>query len=84
MLTVYPFGSGSLYTASYTVSASCAVSASFIRSVPSASNAGTVLFPQSGSRGKSVCIITYADYLTLQARIAEGYNEICTYDNVVL
>jgi hypothetical protein len=77
MLSVYPFGSGSLYTASYAVSASCAVSASLIRTVVSASAAGIVLFPQSGSRGKSVCIITAAEYDTLRAQSASGYVEFC-------
>lgn len=80
MLSVYPFGSGSLYTASYAISASCAVSASFIRSVVSASTAGTVLYPQSGSRGKGVCIITSAQYLSLQAGSGSGYVEICNFD----
>ena len=77
MLSVYPFGSGSLYTASYAVTASCAVSASFIKTVISASTAGTVLFPQSGSRGKSVCLISYAEYLALQAGSGSGYVEFC-------
>jgi len=79
MLSVYPFGSGSLYTASYAVSASHAISASFIKSVYSASTAGIVLFPQSGSRGKSVCTITYAQYLSLQAGSGSGYVEICNF-----
>ena len=77
MLSVYPFGSGSLYTASYAVTASHAISASFIKTVTSASTAGTVLFPQSGSRGKSVCIISAAEYAALQAGKIEGYVEIC-------
>jgi hypothetical protein len=80
MLSVYPFGSGSLYTASYAVTASCAVSASFIKSVVSASTAGLVLFPQSGSRGKGVCIITAAQYVSLQAGKLDGYVEICNFD----
>lgn len=80
MLSVYPFGSGSLYTASYAVTASCAVSASFIKSVVSASTAGIVLYPQSGSRGKGVCIITAAQYEILQVGIGDGYVEICNFD----
>lgn len=79
MRSVYPFGSGSLYTASYAVTASHAISASFIRAVDSASAAGTVLFPQSGSRGKSVCIITEAQYVTLQSLSGSGYVEICRF-----
>ena len=84
MLSVYPFGSGSLYTASYAVSASYAISASFIRFVNSASSAGIVLYPQSGSRGKSVCIITDAQYVLLQTNKLAGYVEICTSAGVAL
>lgn len=58
MLSVYPFGSGSLYSASFAVTASYAQSASYIAYVVSASNASTVLFPQSGSRGKGICFLT--------------------------
>lgn len=67
MLSVYPYGSGSLYSASFAVTASHAISASLITYVTSASNAGTVLNPQSGSRGQSVCLITYEEYLRLLA-----------------
>jgi hypothetical protein len=74
MLSVYPFASGSLYTASYAISASYAASANFIQYVLSASNAATVLFPQSGSRGKSVCLITTDQYNTL---IATSGSEVC-------
>jgi hypothetical protein len=74
MLSVYPFASGSLYTASYALSASFATSASFIQYVLSASSASTVLFPQSGSRGKSVCLITTEQYDTL---IATSGSEVC-------
>jgi len=62
MLKVYPFGSGSFYTASYAVTASSATSASLIVSVPTASTAQTVLQFVSGSRGKGVCLISYEDY----------------------
>lgn len=65
MLSVYPFASGSLYTASFAVSSSFATSASLISYVSTASIADTVLFPQSGSRGKSVCLITFEQYQLL-------------------
>lgn len=77
MLRVYPFGSGSLYTASFATSASYAVSASAIGYVYSASSAATILYPQSGSRGKSVCLITGAEYLVMQANIGLNYVEVC-------
>lgn len=78
MLSVYPFGSGSLYNASYAVTASYAVSASFIKYVISASNAATVLYPQSGSRGKSVCLLTKAQY---EEMIALNKMEICNFSS---
>lgn len=77
MLSVYPFGSGSLYTASFAVTSSVMISASMVDYVYSASSAGTVLHPESGSRGKSVCLITYGEYLVLQAQKEAGYVEIC-------
>lgn len=76
MLSVYPYGSGSLYTASYAVSASHATKVSYIQYVLSASNAGEILFPQSGSRGKSVCLLTTAQYLEM---VATGRIEICNF-----
>lgn len=63
MLSVYPFASGSLYTASFATTASHANTAQYITYVESASYAGKVLFPTSGSRGKSICTITYEQYL---------------------
>lgn len=78
MLSVYPFGSGSLYTAKYATSASFAISASLIDYVLTASNAPTVVFPQSGSRGKSVCLLTTAQYNTM---IATGRMETCSILN---
>lgn len=68
MISVYPFGSGDSYTAAYAVSASFATSASFIAYVQSASFAATVLYPQTGDTGKSVCLLTkeqYAEMITL-------------------
>ena len=80
MLQVYPFGTGSLYTASFALTASYAATASSIAYVYTASNAGTVLYPQSGSRGKSVCLITNTEYLVLQQKKEQNYVEICNLD----
>lgn len=77
MLSVYPFGSGSLYTASFAVTASHADKVERISYVYTASNAGTVLYPQSGSRAKSVCLITGAEYLKMQISQSFNYVEVC-------
>ncbi len=76
MLSVYPFGSGSLYTASYAISSSYAISASFIAYVISASNAATVLYPQAGVRGKSVCLLTKTQF---DEMVSTGKQEICNF-----
>lgn len=65
MLYVYPYASGSLYSASFAVTASHAVSASLISYVFTSSLAGTVLNPRSGSNGKDTCLITYEQYLEM-------------------
>lgn len=75
MLTVYPFASGSLYTASFSMASSFAGSANLIKYVDSASNANTILNPRSGSRGTSVCLITYAEFLYLQSN--PSATEVC-------
>lgn len=76
MLSVYPFASGSLYTASYAISSSFATSASFISYVVSASNANVVLYPQTGPRGKSVCLLTTAQFNTM---VSTGKIEVCNF-----
>jgi hypothetical protein len=76
MLSVYPFGSGSLYTASYAITASYAHTASFIKYVTTASNAATVLYPQAGPPGTGVCLLTMAQY---QEMIAFNKREICNF-----
>jgi hypothetical protein len=81
MLAVYPFGTGSLYTASYALSASYAASASTIPYVYTASAAGVVLYPQSGSSGKSVCLITGVEYVKLQVSSSFNYVEVCNFFN---
>lgn len=80
MLQVYPFGSGSLYTASFAITASYAPSAQFIAYVNTASKAGTVLTPRSGSDGKGVCKITTAEYELLKTYKLIGLLETCSFD----
>lgn len=77
MQYLYPFGSGSLYRASYAVTASFATSASLLSYVFTASNAQSVLYPQSGSRGKGVCLLTPAQFTTL---VASGQLETCNFN----
>lgn len=76
MLTVYPYGSGSLYTASYATTASVAGRVEFIAYVISASNAQTVLFPESGSQGINMCLLTTDQYLLM---ISTGRVELCEF-----
>ena len=79
MLAVYPFGTGSLYTASYALSASYAASASTIPYVYTASAAGVVLYPQAGPSGKGVCLITGAEYVKLQVSSSFNYVEVFNF-----
>lgn len=65
MISVYPFGTGSLYTASYAISASYATSASRVNYIISASTAATVINPRSGSRGDGICLLTTAQYFDM-------------------
>ena len=76
MISVYPFASGSVYTASYAISASYADVATYMYYAPSASNAAAVLNPVSGSRGKSVCLLTEAQFNYLYST---GYVETCIF-----
>jgi hypothetical protein len=76
MLSVYPFASGSLYIAGYAITASHASNVGLINYVVSASTAATVLFPQSGSRGKGVCLLTTQQY---ELMVATGRVESCSF-----
>lgn len=78
MISVYPFGSGSLYTASYAISASYAVTTSNIVYAISASNTTTVLTPRSGSSGKGICLLTLAQY---QDMVANNKLETCSFSS---
>lgn len=69
MLRVYPFASGSLYTSSYAITSSYADSASLAAYTQTASKADTILKPRSGSRGKSICLLTTTQYFELSASI---------------
>lgn len=63
---VYPFASGSEYTASFAVTASQATDVELIPYVGTASYAGEVLFPESGSDAAvDICIITYEQYVQI-------------------
>lgn len=79
MLKVYPFGSGSEYTASYAVTSSYAPIADRLEYVYTASVAGTVQNPTSGSAAsKNICLITYSQYLDLIANPGTK-KEQCTF-----
>lgn len=65
MLSVFPFGSGSLVTASYAISASFAQSASFLNHVTSASVALSGNSGAQGLRGIDVCLLTFEQYQQL-------------------
>lgn len=78
MLSVYPYASGSFYTSSYAISSSYANSAQYIAYVNTASNAATVLNPRSGSRGKSICLISTDMYVLLQTNLSLIEN--CNFD----
>jgi hypothetical protein len=72
---VYPFASGSEYTASYAISSSFATSASLLSYVATASYAGTVLFPETGDDAAiDICVITYEQYLQI---LSGSYYEVC-------
>jgi len=77
MLSVYPYASGSLYIAGRAVTASFAGTVRFISNVPSASLAQTVLNPESGSRGKGVCLLTTEQYTILSSN--PDSIEICNF-----
>jgi hypothetical protein len=78
MKGVYPFASGSEYTASFAISASYALSASAIDYVATASAAGTILNPISGSAASvNICIITYQQYLAMLAN--PSLREVCVF-----
>lgn len=65
MLRVYPFGSGSFYTASFALSASYAISASRIAYVLTSSNAGVGRGVSGSAATINICLISYADYQKL-------------------
>lgn len=68
MLSVYPFGSGSLYTGSFAITSSYANQSLYLTYTHTASFATTGSFGPKGLRGyPEVCIITYEQYLKLIA-----------------
>lgn len=78
MLSVYPYASGSFYTASHAISSSYATSASYISYTHTASVALTVLNPTSGSLGKSICLISTDMYTQMLNNI--NLVENCNFD----
>lgn len=81
MITVYPFASGSLYTASYALTSSYAISGSLIAYTISASSAGMVQNPQSGSNGKNICLLTIEQYYLLSGSASRV--ETCIFTWVI-
>lgn len=78
MLQVYPYGSGSLYTSSFAITSSFATVANRVDYVLTASNAGTVLNPETGPRAAiNTCLITYEQYLALKASTSNY--EVCIF-----
>jgi len=72
---VYPFASGSEYTASYAISSSVAVSASAVDYVFTASLAGNVANPISGSDADTdICILSWEEY---QLLLSGSHYEVC-------
>ena len=66
MLKVFPFASGSEYTASFALTASRATRADFLAYVATASFAPTGTIGPKGLRGTpEICEITYEQYLVL-------------------
>lgn len=81
MITIYPFASGSLYTASYAITSSYTVSASLINFAITSSTTDTVLFPRSGSRGNGICLLTTNQYEILSSSIGSltPLTETCNF-----
>lgn len=77
MIRVYPFASGSLYTASYALAANYAISASLIDYVPTASVAGVGAGPTGQAASINICLITYNEYQTLISNTS--VQEQCLY-----
>jgi hypothetical protein len=76
VLKVFPFGSGSEFTASYAISSSFAQSALKYQAAQTSSNAGLALTLVSGSRpAVEICVITYSQY---QQLLAGTHYENCT------
>lgn len=76
MLQVFPFGSGSFYTASYAISSSYATNVKSIGYVETSSYAVEGKGPK-GYRGKDICLITLDQYFKLYD--TASLVEICTF-----
>lgn len=65
MLQVYPFASGSFYTASFALSVKYAISASSINYTDTASRADSGQGVSGSAAAINICLISYTDYQTL-------------------
>jgi hypothetical protein len=72
---VYPFASGSEYTASYAISSSVAVNVGVVEFVFTSSVAGNVINPISGSPADTdICILSWEEY---QLLLSGSHYEVC-------
>lgn len=76
MLQVFPFSSGSLYTASYAISSSYASEALLLDYVSTSSFSVDGKGPR-GFRGKDICLITADQYFKLLE--SSSLMEVCTF-----
>lgn len=75
---IYPFASGSDYTASFATSASYAITASYLDYVTTASNAIAGISGSKGLRGNpDICFITVDQYFKLL--FTSSLQEVCYY-----
>ncbi len=79
MNNVNPYASGSLYTSSFAITSSYAISASFINNVVTASKADRVLYPQSGSRGIGICLLSTEQYYQISGSATRV--ELCDFSD---
>jgi hypothetical protein len=68
VLKVFPFGSGSEFTASFAVTSSFSQTAIRYQAAVTSSNADIVLTPVSGSRPEvEICVVTFEEYQQILA-----------------
>jgi len=75
---IYPFGSGSNYTASFTISSSYAVAANYLDTVLTASSAINSNGGPAGLRGSpDICLISAEQYFALLFN--SSLQEVCAF-----